>query len=247
MTVRQSGFRPLGPSRNLTEELVARLGAEITSGNLSPHDRLPTEQELIAAFGVSRTVVREAISALRAEGLVESRQGAGVFVAGDMRRRPFRIDPEGLQSIQGVVDILELRMSVEIEAAGLAAERRSPADLAAIDKCLESFRQAIEQGGSGVDADFRFHWSICEATGNTYFPQLLEFLGRFIIPRQSIRVDLESSDQYREYLLRVLAEHEGIRDLIASRDGDRARQAMRDHLTNSRQRYRDLAAAHDLD
>lgn len=247
MADRQSGFRPLSPPRNLTDELVARLGDEIMSGKLSPNDRLPTEQEMIAAFGVSRTVVREAISALRAEGLVESRQGAGVFVARDMRRRPFRIDPEGGQSIGGVLDILELRMSVEIEAAGLAAERHKAADLKAIEKSLGAFRRAIEHGESGVDADFEFHHAICEATGNRHFKQFLEFLGRFIIPRQSIRVELESPEQHKAYLTRVLAEHEAICEAIRKEEAEEARRAMREHLTKSRERYRELAVTHDLD
>ena len=247
MVSHRSGFRPLSPPRNLTDELVSRLSAEINSGKLSPQDRLPTEQEMIAAFGVSRTVVREAISALRAEGLVESRQGAGVFVARDMRRRPFRIDPESGQTIAGILDILELRKSVEIEAAGLAAERHKAADLRAIEKSLEAFRRAIDHGESGVDADFEFHHAICKATGNPYFLQFLEFLGRFIIPRQSIRVELESQVQHKAYLARVLAEHEAICEAIRASDAGAARRAMRAHLTKSRERYRELAATHDLD
>ncbi|MEQ9334162.1 GntR family transcriptional regulator [Thalassobaculum sp.] len=120
-------FSPLPPARNLTEELTATLAARIRSGELVPAEKLPTEQEMIAAFGVSRTVVREAIAALRAEGLVESRQGAGVFVVGDKRRRPFRLDADGAETVEGVLAIMELRRSVEIEAAGLAAERRGEA------------------------------------------------------------------------------------------------------------------------
>src|SRR3546814_10580428 len=80
-------FGPLPPSRNLTEELAMTLAERIRSGELAPAEKLPTEQEMIAAFGGSRTVVREAIAALRAEGLVESRQGAGGFVVGDKRRQ----------------------------------------------------------------------------------------------------------------------------------------------------------------
>src|SRR3712207_2442687 len=85
------------PPTNLTEELVRRLAAEIESGKLPPGAKLPTEREMMTATGVSRTVVREAISALRAQGLVVTRQGAGVFVSPEVERRPFRIDAEGVE------------------------------------------------------------------------------------------------------------------------------------------------------
>jgi GntR family transcriptional regulator, transcriptional repressor for pyruvate dehydrogenase complex len=89
----QSAFRPLRPSRNLTSELVARLSQAIMSGSLAPNSRLPTEHEMIASFGVSRTVVREALAVLRAEGLVETRQGSG-GPSGCNRFEPLGVDPE---------------------------------------------------------------------------------------------------------------------------------------------------------
>src|SRR5512138_2792437 len=112
-------LQPLDAPRRLTAELVARLTADITSGKLPPGARLPTEQEMIAATGVSRTVVREAVAALRAEGLVLTRQGVGAFVA-DHARRPFRIDPVKLHSLREVLEVMELRTGIEVEAAGLA-------------------------------------------------------------------------------------------------------------------------------
>src|SRR6516164_11319657 len=120
--------RPLPPPRSLTGELVARVADDITSGKIAPGSRLPTEQELIAATGVSRTVVREAVAALRAEGLVVTRQGVGAFVA-ETPRRPFRIETGDLQSLRDVIQVMELRTGVEVEAAGLAAERASAAEL----------------------------------------------------------------------------------------------------------------------
>src|SRR5271170_1655808 len=116
-------FRPLDPPKNRTGEVVERLAAEIASGRFLPGARLPTEQQLTVALRVSRTVVREAVAVLRAEGLVETRQGVGAFVMGDVQRRPFRIDPDGLRSIAEVVQVMELRTGVEVEAAGIAAER----------------------------------------------------------------------------------------------------------------------------
>jgi DNA-binding FadR family transcriptional regulator len=81
-------LRPLPPARNLTHEVIARIKKEIGAGRLAPGTRLPTEQELMAALGVSRTVVREAVSALRADGLIMTRQGSGAYVAADVSRVP---------------------------------------------------------------------------------------------------------------------------------------------------------------
>src|SRR5215471_19086075 len=92
---RSTAFRRLAPPKNLTAELVEVLTREITAGKLAPGARLLTEQEMMATFGVSRTVVREAVAALRSEGLVLTRQGVGAFVATDGQKRPFRIDPSG--------------------------------------------------------------------------------------------------------------------------------------------------------
>lgn len=245
MTNAPNAFRRLRPPRNLTGELIGRLTDEITSGNLAPNTRLPTEQEMMTTFGVSRTVVREAIAVLRAEGLVETRQGAGAFVASDPQRRPFRIDPDGLRSIDDVVDVMELRIAVESEAAGLAAERRRQADLDHIDGTIEAFRAAIERGETAVDADYEFHSAIGAATGNPYFSSFLTFLGRFIIPRQTVHVDAEDRAARRRYLERVLAEHLGIRKAIEAGDAAGARRAMRTHLSRGAERYRRLAGGAD--
>ena len=85
------GLRPVAPPRNLTREIAERIANHIVSAKLLPGAKLPTEQEMVAAMGVSRTVVREAVAALRADGLVVTRQGAGAFVAPDAERRPFRL------------------------------------------------------------------------------------------------------------------------------------------------------------
>src|SRR5262245_28031129 len=116
-------LRPLRPARNLTDEVIGRLKKEIGAGRLAPGTRLPTEQELMAALGVSRTVLREAVAALRADGLVTTRQGSGAYVAADVSRVPFRIDPEGLSSIEDGLEVMELMLAIEVEAAARAAQR----------------------------------------------------------------------------------------------------------------------------
>jgi DNA-binding FadR family transcriptional regulator len=235
-------FRPLGPAKNRTAEVVERLTAEIGGGRIAPGARLPTELELTAALGVSRTVVREAVAVLRAEGLVETRQGVGAFVVRDIQRRPFRINPDGLHSIAEVVEVMELRTGVEVEAAGIAAERVNAASRGRIVKSLGAIDAALARGEAAIDEDFAFHQAIAEATGNPHFMRFLEFLGRFLIPRQSVRVGLRTAKDQRSYLQRIQTEHRAIAAAIGTGDVAAARRAMRRHLLGSRQRYQRLAA-----
>jgi GntR family transcriptional regulator, transcriptional repressor for pyruvate dehydrogenase complex len=232
-------FAPLSAPRSLTHEVVERLRGDIMNGKLTPGSRLPTEQEMITAFGVSRTVVREAVAALRAEGLVATRQGVGAFVA-DRANRMFRIEPEEVGSLREVIEVMELRTGIEIEAAGLAAERGQPEDIQKIVEAYEAIQQAITRGESGIDEDFNFHCSIAEATGNPKFLRFLTYLGNFIIPRQTINLTTVST-QRSAYLRTFQTEHGAILNAIKCKAVTQARAAMRQHLLNSRKRYSKLA------
>jgi GntR family transcriptional repressor for pyruvate dehydrogenase complex len=234
-------LRPLDPVRRRTEEVVERIRAQITDGQLPAGARLPTEAAMMAAMGVSRTVVREAISALRARGLVITRQGAGAFVNADPNARPYAIDPDGLGSLGSVIEILELRTAVEVEAAAIAAERANAVQLKAIAKAALTFSRAIANGDRAVREDFDFHLAIAIATQNSRFVGFLEFLGGLIIPRQSIRTFEGKLDLQKRYLENVEREHEVIMDAITAREPRRARDAMRKHLVNGKERYRQLA------
>jgi DNA-binding FadR family transcriptional regulator len=235
-----AAFRRVPPPRGLTRAVVDRIAADIRERCLAPGARLPTEQAMIAALGVSRTVVREAIAALRAQGLVTTRQGVGAFVADGALRPPFRLETEGLRLITEVVHVMELRMGIEIEAAGLAAERAQGAHIEAIATALDAIERAIERDELGVIEDFAFHRAVAEATGNPQFPRFLEFLGRYIIPRQSVRVEAPGE---RGYLETIQTEHRAIFEAIRARSVGHARRAMRRHLLRSRERYRRLAAS----
>ena len=233
----------LTPPTNLTEELVRRLTAEIEGGRFSPGAKLPTEQEIMTATGVSRTVVREAFSALRAQGLVTTRQGAGAFVSPEVGRRPFRIDPDDVGSLAEILHLMELRLGAETEAAGLAAERRTPAQLAEIERRLAAIDEAIGQGENAVDADFALHKAIFAAAGNPHFLRVLEFLGGYIIPRQAARAGFGSLSEQRAYLELIQKEHGAIVAAIGAREPDQARAVARRHLANSLDRYRRMMAA----
>lgn len=229
--------------RTLALALVEQLGARIRDGQWKLGDKLPTEATIMDEFGVSRTVVREAISKLQAAGLVQTRHGIGTFVHGTGDSADaFRVDPERLGTLRDVVALLELRIGMETEAAALAAVRRSEANLAVMREALAAFAQALEAGDDAVASDFAFHVEIARATQNAHFVALLHYLGAMIIPRARLAGGDVVDESRADYLRRVHGEHESILDAIAAQDADGARAAMRTHLANSRERRRRAAA-----
>ena len=228
--------------RTLALELVQALGERIRDGRLATGDKLPTEAAVMAEFGVSRTVVREAISKLQAAGLVETRHGIGTFVVGVGDAGGFRIAPEQMATLRDVIAVLELRIGIETEGAALAAQRRTDEDLAQMRVALDAVKEAVDAGRDAVSADFQFHLAIARATQNPHFAELIATLGARIIPRARLEGEDAMTDERRAYLKRVNAEHENILDAIAAGDADGARAAMRTHLANSRERRRRAAA-----
>ena len=227
--------------RTLALELVDSLGDRIRDGRIVPGDKLPTEAAIMEEFGVSRTVVREAISKLQASGLVETRHGIGTFVVGLGDGAAFRIAPEQIATLHDVIAVLELRIGLETEAAALAAARRTERNLAEMRSALDGFAAALAEGRDAVGPDFQFHQEIARATQNPHFAELMSTLGAMIIPRARLGAGADVSEAQRSYLLRANAEHENIFDAIANQDSDGARAAMRTHLANSRERRRRVA------
>ncbi|MFD1744882.1 FadR/GntR family transcriptional regulator [Rhizobium helianthi] len=219
-------------SEHLPARIAAQLAAQITEGHLKPGERLPTEHSLSKTLGVSRSVVREAIAQLRNEGLVETRQGVGAFVS-EKCARPIRIKDEELGDPQSFRALFQLRVPLEIEAAGLAALHHTAEDLARIDEALAGMTGAEKWTHQGVEADLLFHRAVAEATQNEYFAM---FVG-FIAERISHAIDAARARAVLEEIVEVtIAEHVVLRDAIASRDPKRARQAMRTHLLGAASR-----------
>jgi DNA-binding FadR family transcriptional regulator len=226
---------------NLADRVLTRLNADIRGGRLGPGARLPTEQELTEKMGVSRAVVREAIAALKADGLVVTRRGSGAYVAASPTATPFRISGQDTARLRDVLDVMELRLAVEVEAAAQAAEHATRRQVATIKSALAAIDRALRKGEGAVAEDFAFHRAIAEATGNRQFPRFLAFLGGHVIPRQSVRFAVGTPAQRRAYLARIQQEHARIVAGISGGDAAEARRAMRDHLTRSLERYRTLA------
>ena len=236
---------PRRRARTLGHELVESLGDRIRDGRLLPGDKLPTETAFMGEFGVSRTVVREAISKLQASGLVETRHGVGTFVVGLGDSAAFRIAPEQLATLRDVVAMLELRIGVETEAVGLAAQHRTAQNLVVMRDAIEAFAQSVEAGRDAVNADFRFHQEIARATQNAHFANRLATFGAPSIPRARLDPSRPADEERQAYLRRVNAEHGSILDAIKNQDVEAARAAMRTHLANSRERRRRAALQRD--
>lgn len=222
----------------LSHVVIEELQRRIWSGALAPGDQLPTEQQLVSQFGVSRTVVREAVSGLRANGLVEARQGRGVFVIGKKTQIDMSILSGDLASLASVLELLELRAPLEIEAAGLAAMRRSASQELAIRVAFDNLTNKIARGEGAVSGDFDLHMAIVVATNNRFYVDVLKFLGQKTIPRSHL---IGAPAVYaKDYLDRVHAEHSRIVDAISEQNPDLAREEMRRHLVGSQRRYRSL-------
>ncbi len=226
--------------RSLAQELVTVLTEQIRDGQLKRGDKLPTESAIMDTHGVSRTVVREAISRLQAAGQVETRHrhGIGTFVLDTPSPSGFRIDPATVVTLRDVLAILELRISLEVESAGLAAQRRSPEQLAAMRAALDVLSDSVAHASDAVASDFQFHLQIALSTGNRYFTDIMTHLGTSIIPRTRLNSARLAHDDQQHYMSRLGREHEEIYEAIARQDSDAARAAMRLHLTNSRERLR---------
>jgi GntR family transcriptional repressor for pyruvate dehydrogenase complex len=157
--------------------VVSQLSEHIQQGELKAGDKLPTETEIMVEQGVSRSVVREAISRMQAAGLVETRHGIGTFVLPPPPAAIMGIDPATVMTVRDVIALLELRIGLETEAAGLAAARRTDAQLAEIRAALAALLQGARRGDDTVELDQRFHLAIAQASGNQYFHAILQHLG----------------------------------------------------------------------
>ena len=227
---------PLAATATMSDRVTQALLDLIRSGAYPAKTRLPSETDMAQQFGVSRTVIREAVSRLKSEGLVESRQGSGVFVREASGDTPYRIDPNVVDSIQSVLQLAELRRGLEAEMAAVAAERCTAAQIADIRARLKAIDKAVAAGGDGVEEDMEFHRSIARATNNPYFASLWDFLGQFL--KGAITVSRSWEARREETRREVTEEHRALFEAIAARDAEAARMAARQHMEKAQTRIR---------
>ena len=216
--------------------MTAVLQQKIRSGEFAVDTRLPSEAALSKRFTVSRTVVREAVSRLKAEGLVATHQGKGTVVVGFNTPAHFKIDVDVDGAMQAVLRVMELRSGIEAEVAALAAERRTADQSSAIQRALEAIDEAVSAGRDGVDEDVAFHNAIASATGNPLYLSLLGFLRQFL--REAVTLGRMTEPGFGEIKGRLRDEHRAVADAIARRDVEGARSAARSHIANVAARIR---------
>ncbi|MBO0343991.1 FadR family transcriptional regulator [Roseibium sp. CAU 1637] len=223
---------------SLTEKIQTNLGDKIRGGAYHVGEKLPREKDLVSTYGVSRTVVREALAQLRAEGLIEIKHGVGAFVCSQTTpemKIPFL--PDNLQKRSDLLELLELRKGVEIEAAGLAALRRSPAQNERIQEAFHDFKEALRNNSGASEKDFELHRRIAEATNNRFYLEFLDYISRQVTvnaPRS-----LYGGEQSRrlDQLNALEDEHRQLVEAIREQDPEKSRSAMRQHLKASEDRF----------
>ncbi|HYI29823.1 MAG TPA: FadR/GntR family transcriptional regulator [Bradyrhizobium sp.] len=218
----------------LSDEVARQLTAAIRSGEFAPGARLPSEKELAERFEVSRMVVREAMSRLKSDELIDTRQGLGAFVSAEPGRGLFRLEPDPA-AVKDLHDIFQLRVAVEGAAAGLAAVRANRGELAAMRVCLRDMKTATAGGEDDIAADNRFHATIARASRNPYFDRFLTFLGANLHGAIA-KARSNTAVRHPESVLMVQAEHEAVFAAIEQRDAPAAEAAMRRHLSAAMER-----------
>jgi GntR family transcriptional repressor for pyruvate dehydrogenase complex len=222
------------PVQALSDTVARQLLEQIDAGVFPRASKLPTEAVLAQEFGVSRTVVREAISRLKHEGLVEPRQGSGVYVTEQAGIKPLRIDYTEISSPDAVLQIVELRRAIEAEVAAQAAKRRDATDMRAIDAALARIGKDVSAGDDGVAADVAFHRTLAVATRNPYFIKTLEFLSQYL--EAATAVTRSNEARRDDFSRQVREEHAAIVEAIRAGDEMAARSAAQIHMFNAARR-----------
>lgn len=225
-----ASFKPVIPGAYLSDQVAEVMAARIRAGRLAAGDKLPTEANLVDQFSVSRTVVREALSRLKSLGLVESRQGSGVFVK-EVGFSPLNFDAKSMASRQAVVQMVEVRRALEAEVAALAAQRRTKTDIKRIHQSITDLDKAVAAGGDGVLEDVQYHLAIAEAARNPFLMGTLQYLGQFL--QGATRVTRANEARRDDFARQVRDEHAVIYQAIEAGEVEAARQAAGAHMNNA--------------
>jgi GntR family transcriptional repressor for pyruvate dehydrogenase complex len=223
-------FQSITPGARLSVQVADALSAEIRAARMVEGDRLPTEAALVEQFAVSRTVVREAVSRLKSLGLVESRQGSGVFIK-RAAFSPLNFDAGSAVSKQAVIQMVEVRRALEAEVAALAAERRTKADVKHIRQAMGALDKAVKAGGDGVEEDVSYHRAIADAAQNPFLISTLDYLRQFL--HGATRVTRANEARRADFARQVQREHEAIAQAITLGKVTQARQAAARHMDNA--------------
>jgi GntR family transcriptional regulator, transcriptional repressor for pyruvate dehydrogenase complex len=223
-------FQSIAPTVHLSDRVADELTTEIRTGKFTVGSKLPSEAALSSQFSVSRTVIREALSRLKSIGLVESRQGSGVFIKA-AEFKPLNFDTRLAVSKKAVIQMVEVRRALEAEVAALAAQRRTAADIRSIRQAIVALDDAVSAGNDGVEQDVNFHRAIADAAKNQFLISTLDYLRQFL--HGATRVTRANEARRFEFAKQVRDEHEAIAHAIETGDVSLARNAATQHMSNA--------------
>lgn len=237
-------FERIDRPRRLPDEVATSIMGAIEGGQLSPGDRLPTEAELAKRFGVARTVVREAISLLRYDGIVDSRRGVGAFVTEASQRSAFRISPACFEKRKQIVQLLQLRTGVQAGASALAACTRTAEQMAQIEAIYQRMAAADARGPAEaleerVDSELLLYRHITEASDNPYYAEVVAMIETNI--QSNLRSAFLKNAAASEFGPDILKEHRAVMDALHAQDAEAARIATRTRFERAASRLAERA------
>lgn len=218
--------------RSRTDLVTDAMRQRIQRGIFPLGSKLPSEQAIAIDFQVSRTVVREALARLKSDGLLETRKGAATRV-----RAPNEPAGRGLsmpKSIDGLLGFLEVRRAIEMEMAALAAVRRTNRQCREVEAALLAIDHATRDSKSGVREDLEFHLAIGHATSNAYWTQFVQLFADSM--QSAIGVTRANEARRNDFSSAVAEEHRQIYAAILEQNPEKARDAVRLHLTGASER-----------
>lgn len=241
-------FEKIERPKRLPDNIARSIIDAIESGQLKPGDRLPSENELSTRFGVARTVVREAVSLLKYDGVINSKQGVGAFITEAANRSAFRIGPACFEKRKQLVELLELRTSVQADASALAATMRSADELGTIHEHLRSMEASISSevpdAEQRVESELAFYRTITAASDNS---QYVDFIGmiesRLMENLRSVAVKNAIAAEWGDDILK---EHVSVFNALKDKNADMARDMTRAHFERAAKRLADRADIKDI-
>ncbi|ACO78861.1 GntR family regulatory protein [Azotobacter vinelandii CA] len=214
----------------LVQRVVNSIREEIASGRLLAESRLPTEHQLAEQLNVSRSVIREAVSQLKADGILISRRGFGSYISKTPAGTVFRLPSKNGHTLD-LAQLFEMRLWIEAQAAGIAASRRNAADLRRMEKALEVMAANASDFDLSAAADVEFHRAIAAACRNEYFLAFHDFLGSQLTAAR--RTAWENSAALRGGSMDAQNEHRELFAAIALGDPETAAKCAERHLQAS--------------
>lgn len=239
MSDRAPLFDRIDRPRRLPDEVAVSISEAIETGQLLPGDRLPTEAELSQRFGVARTVVREAISFLRYNGVVDSRRGVGAFIADPSQRSAFRISPACFEKRKQIVQLLQLRTGVQAGASAITADTRSEEQMAEIESIYARMAATDALGPDAaleerVDLELLLYRTITEASGNPYYVDVVAMIESNI--QNNLRSAFLKNAAATEFGSAILSEHRAVLDALGKKNSEAARLATRTRFERAAER-----------